>query len=178
MSNEVRISSIKNKILEKGFNLNTPISKEEIMIAEEQFNIQFPEEYREFLLKIGNGGDGPPSYKILDLKSSIELSKDFAKGYNQFLSEEFPLDKYLVWEGINLSREDENKRERIHMGNLILGEEGCSIYWSLIITGAERGQVWNFTEAGVQPCSPKLSFFDWYEYWLDGGDNWWREFKY
>lgn len=148
------------------------------MIFEKYNKIKFPEKYREFLLKAGNGGDGPPYYGVFDLGNSIKLSKDFARGHDQFLSEEFPLDQYLVWEDIELSQEDMYKRERIHLGNLILGHDGCAIYWLLIIAGPERGQVWNLTEVWVQPCAPKLSFLDWYEYWLNGGNDWWREFKY
>lgn len=169
-----RIDLIKNIIREKGFNLNPPVELKEIKSFEEEYKIQFPEEYREFMLKVGNGGDGPPHYRMLDLCSSIKLSKQFAKGFDEFLAEEFPLKEYMVWEGITLSEEDKQKFERIHRGSLILGEDGCGIFWLLIITGPERGQVWQLTEVGIQSCAPKLSFLDWYEYWLNDGRDWWR----
>lgn len=178
LSIQRRINSIKNKILKKEINLNSPITLKDIMFYEKKYKIEFPEEYREFLINIGNGGDGPPFYKINDLVTSIELSQSFAKENNKFLLEEFPLNNYLVWEDVELAEEDMCKLERIHSGNLIIGEDGCGIYWMLIITGAERGQMWQLTEVGAQPCAPKLSFLDWYEYWLEGGEDWWREFKY
>ena len=127
------------------------------------------------MLYLGNGGDGPPHYKLLDLKSSIKLSLDFAND-EDFLAKKFPLENYLVWEGVKLSEQENEKRNKIYMGNLILGEDGCAMYWSLIVSGTQKGQIWQFTEVGVQPCAPKLTFLDWYEYWLDGGDDWWRDF--
>ncbi len=58
-------------------------------------------------------------------------------------------------------------------GTLVLGHDGCGMYWHLVITGPERGQVWQITDVGAQPCAPRRDFFSWYEYWLDGHDDWW-----
>lgn len=176
MSIETRINNIKNEILGKEISLNPPISLEEILFFEDQYSIELPEEYREFLLKAGNGGDGPPHYKLLDLGSAFILSKGFAKD-DKFISEEFPFDNYMVWEGTNLSQEELDRLQQIHKGSLLIGEEGCGIFWLLVISGVERGKIWYLTEVGVQPCAPSLSFLDWYEYWLHDGSDWWREFK-
>ncbi|MCP4198521.1 MAG: hypothetical protein GY762_15345 [Proteobacteria bacterium] len=44
--------------------------------------------------------------------------------------------------------------------------------WILIVTGPEREKVWNRADVGAQPCVPARDFLSWYEYWLDGGKDW------
>jgi len=36
--------------------------------------------------------------------------------------------------------------------------------------------VWNIADIVATPCFPNMSFLEWYEYWLDGGSDWWREY--
>ena len=36
-------------------------------------------------------------------------------------------------------------------GALLLGDDGCAMYWPLVVTGTHRGQVWNVTDVGAQP---------------------------
>ncbi len=55
---------------------------------------------------------------------------------------------------------------------------GCSMTWNLIILGKEKGQMWFFTDVGILPCCPKMSFLDWFEFWLDGGEDYFYEFEY
>jgi hypothetical protein len=44
--------------------------------------------------------------------------------------------------------------------------------WHLIVTGAERGNVWMLCGEGVVPQDPNRDFLTWYEDWLDGVKNW------
>ena len=39
--------------------------------------------------------------------------------------------------------------------------------YNLIVTGKCRGEVWNFTDVGVQPCCERQDFLGWFELWLD-----------
>ena len=67
---------------------------------------------------------------------------------------------------------------RLRCGNLCLGHQGCGLFFVLVVTGPERGQVWSLGDGGIQPLAPRCNFLEWYEYWLDGGDDWFRDFKY
>jgi hypothetical protein len=53
--------------------------------------------------------------------------------------------------------------------------------WTLIVTGRERGRMWNIEGQGAQPCAPSRAFLDWYLLWLEwmkaGGNinaSWWN----
>lgn len=41
----------------------------------------------------------------------------------------------------------------------------------MIVTGTCRGEVWNFTDVGVQPCCERQDFLGWFELWLDHQDE-------
>lgn len=138
--------------------------------------IIIPEEYREFILKVGNGGEGPPFYGLYSLYESINATLKQNKDCKESLSKEFPFSEYWVWEDEGYTPIVKSKIKLAKQGNLILGEEGCGMYWTLIISGKDRGQIWNFADVGIQPCAPRLNFIEWYEYWLDGGSDWWRDF--
>ena len=47
------------------------------------------------------------------------------------------------------------------------------MYWFVIVTGPERGNVWMICGEGIQPTAPKRDFLQWYEEWLDGVREWW-----
>jgi hypothetical protein len=87
--------------------------------------------------------------------------------------EKFPFDKYWVWEDepgdVNL--------DDVLKGNIELIDIGDAQTWNIIINGKERGQMWFFADVGIQPCAPKRSFLSWYEYWLDGNDDYFSEFE-
>lgn len=42
-------------------------------------------------------------------------------------------------------------RGQVWDGALFLGDDGCGMYWALIVTGAQRGYVWNICDVGAQP---------------------------
>lgn len=43
--------------------------------------------------------------------------------------------------------------------------------YNLIVSGKCRGEVWNFTDVGVQPCCERQDFLGWFELWLDCQDE-------
>ena len=100
----------------------------------------------------------------------------------ELLDQEFPFTEAWVWEGEqgmwdsarqNWSKEGIAKLALTHRGNICIGNDGCGQYWHLIVTGAERGNMWLFCGEGVTPTIPKREFLRWYEDWLDGVKNWW-----
>lgn len=158
-----RLERIRAKIKRRGVNLRPPVEHWDVEAFEAMHNIRLPEGYRRFILEIGDGGDGPPGCRFYSLH---EPERD---RYNLLvpLDVPFPLTEGRRWE-----EEEEGKdrlQEGIYNGYLIIGNEGCGEFWGIIVTGAERGNIWNLCYAGDFPVRPRRDFLSWYEFWLDGG---------
>jgi SMI1 / KNR4 family (SUKH-1) len=149
-----------------------PLCEDALQEFERRHSIILPEGYRRFLLDIGDGSrQGPPSYGLLGLLAGSN-DEVYATHLSQ-LRREFPFTEHWVWEG---EPDDEARRVLVDQGTLILGTDGCGQYWMLVVTGPDRGAIWMLADVGVQPCCPRLDFLGWFEYWLSGGDDWWRDF--
>lgn len=168
------------KLAARGIDLPPPLSEAEVAAFEHRHQIRLPEEYREFLARVGNGGPGPPFYGLLPLGATSDggIPEWFANGYDGLLAEPFPLSTYWVWETDEEIPDLEDRLASLRFGNLCLGTDGCGLYWLLIVSGPERGQIWSVGDGAIQPLAPRHTFHSWYEYWLDGGDDWYRDFVY
>ena len=163
------LARIQTKMAGKRLTLNPPSPLEDIELWESTYGVRLPEEYRQFILQIGNGGDGPPSYGLLD---SGTLPSGFGRSAGEDLknlAKPFPFTEPWIWE--NDEHVDEKKKDQTDYGRLILGDEGCGRYWALIVTGPSRGKMWDITDVGIQPCDPPKNFLEWYESWLDGNTD-------
>jgi hypothetical protein len=158
-----------------GFYLNPKLSNAEVATFEQRAGIRLPDDYRQFLTEIGNGGFGPgeglePIGKCMGRESSIERLR------HPFPLEE-PLHSTEEWLQIN---EGKNVRSELLNGTLHLAHMGCGIRVILVVRGTCFGQVWvdDLANAGaVAPArDPSLtqgdggtgpSFADWYEGWVD-----------
>ncbi len=161
-----QILRIKEKIVKNNVEVNETITTEQIETFEKQHNIKLPNELVLFYTMVGNGCpmiDGREFRGLQDLK--------FVK---ENVNKEFEFDELWVWE----EEEEDPDWERLERGNLELIDLGDSMTWNLIILGKEKGQMWFFTDVGIQPCCPKMSFLDWFEFWLDGGEDYFYEFEY
>ena len=182
MTND-RLMRVRDKIKERGIHLNPCIDIRELEKFEREHGISLPDDYRCFLLKIGNGGAGPPYYGLEKLG---EVPSD-CRGYmKQFWSRvpninrpfPFTADFFFSEDERDLRRRQTEEKlwgNQAYYGNLMLGTDGCYMYWQLIVSGLERGNVWLLTEQGIIPTKPKRDFLRWYEDWLDGVENWWDE---
>lgn len=167
-----QIDTIKRGIAKRKLSVGPVVTEAEVSEFETMASIRLPEEFRQFLLQVGNGGDGPGTsfadgmYCLgeyhLDHRSPAEVISD--------LSRPFPFTEYWSTE------DDEEFPDHVWHGSLPLSEEGCGMWWHLIVTGPARGQIWQSSEYGIQPCAPNRDFLSWYSYWLAGGDDWWAEF--
>lgn len=159
------IQRIKIRIQEEGIITNEPISTNEITNFENINNFSLPEELVLFYTEIGNGCEMIDGFYLKRLE---ELEFDEIK-----VKKDFIFTKYWIWE------DDETKAlfDKVGSGNIELIDIGDSQSWNIIITGEERGQMWFFTDVGIQPCAPKRSFLSWFEYWLDGNDDYFEEFQ-
>jgi len=150
------IARIKDKVTLMNIKMGTPLSEAEIVSFEEQHHIELPMAYRMFLKEIGDGCDSCNLNQLKDTKP-----KD--------LSCPFMLKDAWVWEDDDsMSYEELQKAIETNLkGELELGDFGCGMSYNLIVTGECRGEVWNFTDVGVQPCCERQDFLGWFELWLD-----------
>ena len=86
------------------------------------------------------------------------------------LSAPFMLEDAWIWED-----DDTVIPEQIEVmageGNIELISIVDSMSYHLIVTGKCRGEVWNFTDVGVQPCCERQDFLGWFELWLNEQEN-------
>jgi hypothetical protein len=157
------------------YQLNACLSEKQVANFEQQYKITLPEDYRSFLLHVGNGGLGRyggagPCYGILSLEKSLATIKSF--GLN-FLSEPFPLKEsdaldcirkrnrelpfYLIYEDDPLC------------GSLPICHQGCGWMYVLVVSGGQKGKIW-ISGDGWCPLyyeDNQIDFLTWYEDWLD-----------
>lgn len=159
--------------------LNPPLPETEVEKFEKQHSISLPEDYRDFIINVGNGGDGPAEYGLLKLGEfkSNDVPNYLNNGYKDKLKKEFPFKDFWLWDGKEKECDFKEKLESTEHGCLVLGNDGCGMYWLLIVNGDSKGQIWQTTEMGIQPCLPYLSFTQWYKNWLEGNTDWWSGYN-
>jgi hypothetical protein len=166
-----RLETICQAYQRLGLKLASVANLESVEVFEKMYNFSLPEEYRRFVLEVGNGGDGPPHYGMFPVEKSDhgELGNVF-DGYAPHL--DFSLTDAWIWEGEDY---DEAKVNEVHVrGHIYLGTDGCGMQHVLISSGVERGNVWMLTGEGVQPVfvedifeeDKRYTFLDWLETWV------------
>jgi hypothetical protein len=169
-----RLARVARKVADRGVRLGGPLSEDAVCVFEARHRIALPDAFRSFLLHIGNGGTGPPAYGLAALgEVSNDMRGEEARVWTElpYVAEPFPFTKTWVWEDGEPS--DEGIREEVRCGSVYAGNDGCGMYWFVIVTGPERGNVWMICGEGIQPTIPKRDFLQWYEDWLDGVEDWW-----
>ena len=169
-----RTARVALKVADRGVRLGPPLSENTVRAFEARHGISLPEAYRSFLLNIGNGGAGPPEYGLAPLGDAAnDMRDEEARIWTALphVAEPFPFTKTWVWEDGDES--EEGTREDVTRGSIYVGNDGCGMYWFVIVTGPERGNVWMICGEGIQPTAPKRDFLQWYEEWLDGVREWW-----
>ncbi len=161
----------------RGCLMYPPAAEIEVAAFEARAGIELPEDYRRFILEVGNGGEGPPDCGLLPLGATPEndVPGYLRQGYGDLLRRPFPFVEHWIWEAEEPVANNDARHQAVSHGNLVLGHDGCGQYWSLVVSGNQRGQMWQLTDVGIQPCAPSVTFLKWYEYWLAGGDDWWRD---
>jgi hypothetical protein len=163
--------------------LNPCLSEQQVREVEARLGIALPDDYRRFLLFMGNGGAGP-AYGLFSLEDSLAHSLEevrllrepfpHAKAWN-LTQEELGLDRDRVPDYVAFDEAYFN--DAYAKGALQICHEGCAYYFLLVVTGNERGYMWfdgRASDGGIFPLSAppdnsdeRLSFLAWYERWLD-----------
>lgn len=160
--------------------LHSCLLESDVQEVEVRYSITLPEDYRRFLLFMGNGGAGP-GYGMYPLDYSLQHSVRNVG----LLKAPFPHSERwnMTPEDLGLDRDNDYVafdkayfNDTYAQGSLRISTEGCNIYPLLIIAGNERGHIWcddRSSDGGIYPLSAphhpdeRLSFFGWYELWLD-----------
>jgi uncharacterized protein (TIGR02996 family) len=144
---------------------NPVLREEEITAHEKRHGSSLPEEYRTYLLELGNGGVGP-DYGVNPWglhEDGSDLATPFP--YSTREAEEL-IARYLQgeYEGIHPKSEVPGCR--------VIADHGCAAYSLLVVTGEQRGMIWVIGDMGWLPqfaaqTGEQTGFFAWYEIWLD-----------
>ncbi len=142
------------------------LTARELAAFERAQRVRLPEEYRTFLLCMGNGGAGP-GYGLFSLAGARRSTPST-------LHEPFPLSAKDAADAVAGLRAQQ--REPVILltpplvGCLEIGHQGCAIMEVLVLSGEQRGTMWNAREDWY-PYADKdgvqCGFFAWYERWLD-----------
>ena len=165
------------------YKFNSRLSEYSLQSFEQSFSITLPADYKNFLTQIGNGGSGPyyGLFPLSDWNFELDITD------NSFLSSAFPhLDKWNLERDFDTNKEDyyeteefqkweENYFSNNHIkGSMRICHYGCAIYFLLVVTGNNAGQIWvddRANDSGIYPAISKLTgqqmtFFEWYDEWL------------
>jgi hypothetical protein len=142
----------------------------------------FPDEYRRFLVELGNGGAGPGYYGLRATTLKVLGWADHSR----------PFPHSAAWTETTPRDAPPPQGEASYdhpchtAGSVSLADYGCALDARLILTGPERGRVWmnDPNMRGVYPFTPELSvplhsldgdpseddhhftFMEWYSDWL------------
>ncbi|MSU78001.1 MAG: SMI1/KNR4 family protein [Gemmataceae bacterium] len=125
----------------------------ELIAFERKHGIQLPDDYRQYLTHVANGGAGP-SYGITSL---------------EYAARESTLDLPFPWtERTELATNSDFELWDKHPGFLELCHLGCGYYYLLIVNGMTKGMIWHDILAATNEIIPlgKPSH-QWYREWVD-----------
>ena len=173
------------------YELGQCLTEREISAFESLHSIHLPTEYRDFLMNLGNGGAGP-GYGVFPLgkMSNGWGNADFDYDYVGCLSRPFPhssewrcTEAATEWDEHTPNLEEGqdvnwNRRCDAHFnpkyidGAIPLSDLGCGQTLLLVVTGAEKGNLWHDDRpdhVGISPISlngQRVRFNQWYTDWL------------
>lgn len=124
----------------------------EIEAFEHKHDLLLPEDYRQYLLRMSDGGAGP-NYGVRQLNEAAEYSN---------LSIPFP---WISETDLTSSSDEEYDLWETGPGILNISERGCGYIDFLIVRGEQRGQIWSDFDRLLTPIS--MTFTDWYRDWAE-----------
>jgi len=173
-----------------GFELNPRLSESTVEKFEAKHRIQLPEDYRSFLINLGNGGAGPfyGVFKLGEMDDSFDFQKwKEGDGFVGVLAKPFP--HAALWNDLPAEPEETDDEEEYEKaldafdavywipdnvnGAIPLCHEGCALRDWLVVAGREAGHMWHDARterAGLWPITigkkKRVTFLEWYMNWL------------
>lgn len=161
------------KVRRSGLNVRRRASEQEVTAFEQECGVTIPSDYRNFLIRVANGGSSPCRL--------VPLS-DWDAGYwcenpqprmvaepciitpDAHALDKRWLDHVPDWEA-RWERDEWNPT----LGTMAIAEMGCGLYYSMIMTGPFRGRIFSYGDRLLNPpyVYPEQSFSEWFENALD-----------
>ncbi len=145
---------------EKG-RLGRPCRPDEVLDLERRLDVRLPDAYRDFVLRVGDGG---PGHGLWPLRRSVRWA-DRGVYAPRYLATPFPFTSRVPAEYFE-DLDEEDHYDEVLTGSMILAELGHGTYFRLVVTGSASGQVWRDEVRGERGLIPGLDFGDWYVNWL------------
>ncbi|MEU8992860.1 SMI1/KNR4 family protein [Streptomyces sp. NPDC048558] len=171
-----------------------PLGWEALRVWERKHGMVLPESYRTFVAEIANGtDDGPPdeggllpvgekpaSWAVWEADCWMS-PEPFDGTAARVPSQPFPLEEEWQWEYdyYDHSRHSFLLHQTYQHGSVLLGSDGSGEYWTLVVTGPQRGRVWWLRDGCAAPYADSRStlpggdFLHWVRDW-HVGQGWWR----
>lgn len=115
------------------YNLLPSIDEDQLALLEKEFEILLPEDYKRFILAVGNGGAGP-GYGLYSVQGALgeydETYRSSMRHARGRINQDF----------------DPESEDFDDYGMLILCQHGCANDDFLIVSGSERSSVWTYIE--------------------------------
>ncbi|SCG01959.1 hypothetical protein GA0115259_107583 [Streptomyces sp. MnatMP-M17] len=158
-----------------------PLGWDAVRAFEREQGIVLPEPYRTLVAEICDGcSEGPAD--IDGLIPVAALPADWGCAQTQrVLSKPFPLTEAWVWEDDPRPYEEIEPLidEVCNHGSVVLGADGCGMYWHLVVTGPQRGRIWNISDVGAAPFGAAFGhttagdgFAGWVAHWATTRRPW------
>jgi hypothetical protein len=157
------------------------LGREAVRAFEAEHGVVLPEPYRTFVAEVTDGSyQGPPDYGLVPL---ADLPDDWGDGRPvRDLSRPFPLTSAWLWEEDEDEDDGRSEEELAELqdavfdhGSVVLGTDGCGMYWHLVVTGPHRGHIWNISGEGATPFGAEFGhttaesgFAGWVAHWAAG----------
>jgi hypothetical protein len=149
------------------YSLNPPLAESEVTAFEARHGLSLPEDYRAFLLQVGDGGAGP-YYGLFRLDRSHLPAQDGEDLLPGFLAGAFPHERSWNELGDGSPKAEKEYFDPAHIrGSLKLSHQGCGYMVRLVLNGPQRGTLWEdgrCSDMGITPFAP--GFAAWYLQWL------------
>ncbi|MEU9386969.1 SMI1/KNR4 family protein [Streptomyces sp. NPDC048279] len=140
--------------------LGPPLTEAQLSEFEEGHGIRLPEEFRQFLTRIGHGGYGP-THGLLPMEQWVGRQPGVGP-----LAESFPIVPDL---DVPQGPAGRDEFTGTFPGTITVVYRGCSDFTLLVVTGPGRGRLVEVNREGF--FAPRFhtdsDFLSWYERWLD-----------
>ncbi len=163
------------------YRFHAPVEEAVIAALEGAHGFRLPEDFRAFVLTVGNGGAGP-SYGVIPFhgKDSEDYT-DYKRLGTAWKYADAHNPEHLLWgDEDDQGDDDQEARQRAYWaacestGAFYLCHHGCASRSLLVVSGPQRGEVWHdetANDAGLYPAvsaaGARLTFTTWYLDWID-----------
>ncbi|MFF4006748.1 SMI1/KNR4 family protein [Streptomyces sp. NPDC001717] len=139
--------------------LGPVLTETQISDFEDAHGVRLPEEFRQFLTRIGHGGYGP-TYGLLPMERWV------GRGDRGHLAESFPI---APDDAVPTGPDDRGHLAGSFPGTITVVYRGCSDFTLLVVTGPGRGRLVEVNAEGffAPLFHADSDFLSWYERWLD-----------